>query len=74
MEIDIPKINITYYEQLQFTLQYVLIIVSTILFFVSVAVSLYIYKTCKKKEKNTNEIEYVKMPEDVVATESKTLV
>lgn len=74
MEIDIPKINITYYKELQFTLQYVLIIVSTILFFVSVAVSLYIYKTCKKKEKNTNEIEYVKMPEDVVATESKTLV
>ena len=68
------KINVNLFEQMQIILMYVIIILSVILFFVSIAVSLYIYKSCKKKEKNTNEIEYVKMPDVIVSTESKILV
>lgn len=74
INIDVDTINvIDLIQKTEVVLFYIIIVLSVILLFVSIAVSLYIYKSCKKKEKNTNEIAYVKM-KDIVGTKSKSIV
>lgn len=75
MEIEIPNINMEYYETLEIVLQYMLLIAFAILVFVLLCLFKYMYRSCNTKKKiESNELVYVKMPDEPIATISKTLV
>lgn len=75
MEIEIPNINMKYYQALESVLQYMLLIPCVILVFVLLCLFKYVYRSCNTKKKiESNELVYIKMPDEPIATISKTLV
>mgnify|MGYP001207687338 CR=1 FL=1 len=75
MEIEIPNINMEYYETLEIVLQYMLLIPCVILVFVLLCLFKYVYRSCNTKKKSeSNELVYIKMPDEPIATKSKSLV
>lgn len=75
MEIEIPNINMEYYETLEIVLQYMLSIPCVILVFVLLCLFKYVYRSCNTKKKiESNELVYIKMPDEPIGTNSKSLV